>query len=153
MRASNLGQETLPCPCKGHATVHRASNGKDARLYQIQIDHCPHEAAAHDIRMHMMFLLNDKQLSKLELDLDEPGRKANPPALRADNGTIAATHVYGDRVVEMNWSRDSYRQNDGTLVPQPTESYFIAVRPKTSDDRECASSSKEPRVGSAPACR
>jgi hypothetical protein len=142
-------------------TLHRASNGTDARLLQVQIDHCPHDVAVEDLVLDVRWLLAEpgkvnvpaELEAELKKDLDEPGRHAKPAVSRSDAGTISALRIYGDRVVEIDWSRDAFRQRDGSVKLQPTESYFVAIRPREKTDAERVTVVKEPRVTGVPKCR
>src|SRR5690606_19525950 len=149
------------CPCSGKMTLHRASNGKDARLLQVQVDHCPHDVAVEELVSTVRWLLAEpgrvntspEVEARLTSDLDEPGRHAKPAASRSEAGSIFTLRIYGDRVLEIDWSRDAYRQPDGSAELQSTESYFVAVRPRTKNDAERVTVRQEPRVTARPMCR
>jgi hypothetical protein len=140
------------CQCSASATLVRADNGKDARLLQIQVDHCSHGTATKPILDHLDWLLSKDDRAQLARDIDDPGHDAQPPASQASPGTISTRRIYGDRVVELEWSRDAYRQPDGSVAVQPTESYFVAIRPRTSADAPQVKVSKDSRVTAAPQC-
>lgn len=141
------------CACRGTMTLHRASNHTDARLLQVQLNHCPHQAAVVELVVDVDWLLAEAVGAELKKDLDEPGRHAKPAVSRSEAGTISSLRIYGDRVVEIDWSRDAFRQRDGSVELQPTESYFVAVRPREKTDAERVTVAKEPRVTGVPKCR
>ena len=138
------------CPCEGTATLFQADDHKNVRLIQLQIDHCPHEVAAQTIVEHLEWLLRKEDRARLEHDIGSPGHDAVPPTLHPINGTISTRQVYGDRTVELEWSRDAYRQPDGSVVDQSREWYFVAIRPRSNDDKPQVSVSKDRHVTEAP---
>lgn len=153
--------DSLACSCQGSAMLQRAANGRDAGLLQLQISHCPHDEAVSTLGYHISWLLAEsgkdptsaRTLAKLQRDLDEPTHDASLVNLSETAGNASAVRLYGDRVVEIAWSRDAYQLANGSIEPQPTESYFVAVRPQRKGDTErVTSAGKEPRVTAVPVC-
>lgn len=150
------------CPCDGSLTLRRARNGTEADLLQIQVDHCPHELAVHTIAgpgFDWFIAESEKaepssaRAAKWKLDLDEPAHGASTGSSPAKIGTVTALRIYGDRVMEINWSRDAFRQNDGSIELQSTESYLIAIRARHKGDVERVTVREEPRVTGVPVCK
>lgn len=143
------------CPCAGSFTLRRAANGTDADLLQIRLEHCPHDMAVDGLSygFEWMFLHPSREsFVKYKADLDEPARGARG-ASSADAGSISAVRIYGDRVAEIEWSRDAYQQRNGSIDLQPTESYFVAIRPRREGDAERVIVRNDRRVTGVPYCK
>jgi hypothetical protein len=136
------------CPCRGTATLYRASNGVDASLYEYRVSTCPHYLTVDQAIGDLDHLIPKDELDRFERDLDRPGGSKQLP----EHHLVNATHVYGDRTVELTWTRDVHRRPDGTLQVQDTETYFIAVRPKKAGDRERVDLDVEPVITGAQKC-
>lgn len=147
------------CPCDGSMTLHRAKNGRDADVLRIQVDHCPHDAAVHALTLGFEWILTGKLDSSSELaaqykhEIDEPAYGTTRELSLDDVGSVSALRVYGDRVVELHWSRDAFRQNDGSIELQSTESYLIAIRARRKGDVERVTVREEPHVTGVPVCK
>ena len=134
------------CPCTGTGVLHRDPAGGDATLLQYSIQHCPHPVVAERIPLHLEFLIPEQHHDRLRRDFDAPARDQH----RDDVHRVEAVHVYGDRTIELDWSRDAHRGEDGKIAVQDRETYFIAVRPRKPGDRERVTVHTEPLVTAAP---
>jgi hypothetical protein len=137
-----------PCPCRGSATVHRASNRTDAALLQFSLQQCAHASIVEEAHDILDWWVPESSHGRLLKDLERPGGDEQRPEHRK----VEATHIYGDRTVEMTWTRDVFRAADGTEQPGDTESIFVAVRPRKRGDREQVRATTEPVISPTPRC-
>lgn len=127
------------CRCEAKLELEASPDGKKLVAVRYSVQHCPEDRAT-TASAYAVSGYRATELARI-FDLKQNAGERDPSTQR-----MTGTYVDGNATMNLEWTREAYRDDSGNIEPNGRVSYFVVIKPRKDGDRESVKIENEPTV-------